>query len=93
MLVLSRKRGQEIVIGENLRLTILSISENRVSLGFIAPTNVSIQRKEIACKPGERTALTAASRLCRRMKRARAQPRSVGGGQSHSDVPKIERPS
>lgn len=38
MLVLSRKLGEEIVVGENIRLTVVSIRGNQVRLGFTAPT-------------------------------------------------------
>ncbi len=38
MLILSRNRSQEIIIGENaeIRVTVLSVSENQVRLGFTA---------------------------------------------------------
>jgi len=48
MLVLTRKSQQEIVIGDNIRLTILDIRGGRVKLGVVAPDNVDIRRKEIA---------------------------------------------
>jgi len=47
MLVLSRKQGEEIVIGGILRLTVVAIRGNQVRLGFTAPPDVSIQRKEL----------------------------------------------
>ena len=47
MLVLSRKQGEEVVIGDNIRLTVLAIRGSRVRLGFTAPTDVSIHRKEL----------------------------------------------
>ena len=50
MLVLSRKEGQEIVIGDCIRLTVLAIHGNRVHLGFAAPQEVSIRREELAPK-------------------------------------------
>lgn len=47
MLVLSRKVGQEIVIGDNVRITITKISGNRVTLGIEAPDHVRILRGEL----------------------------------------------
>ena len=47
MLVLSRKPGEEIVIGNNIRLTVLAIDGGRVRLGFTAPAEVPILRYEL----------------------------------------------
>jgi carbon storage regulator len=47
MLVLSRKRGERIVIGPNIELLVVEISGNRVRLAVDAPRNVSIHRQEL----------------------------------------------
>ena len=47
MLVLSRKIGEEIVIADNIRVTVVAIRGNQVRLGFSAPDEVSIQRSEL----------------------------------------------
>jgi carbon storage regulator CsrA len=47
MLVLSRKQGQELVLGDNVRVTVTKISGNRVTLGITAPDNVRIIRGEL----------------------------------------------
>jgi carbon storage regulator len=47
MLVLSRKVNEQIVIGENIRLTVVSIRGNQVRLGFEAPPDVLIFRDEL----------------------------------------------
>jgi carbon storage regulator len=52
MLVLTRKLGTQIVIGDDVVLTILSIQGNTVRLGIAAPREVPIQRGELR----ERTA-------------------------------------
>ena len=47
MLVLSRKRGEGIVIGDGVTVTILEVQGERVKLGFAAPAEVPIHREEI----------------------------------------------
>jgi carbon storage regulator len=50
MLVLTRKAGEEIVIGENIRLRVVVIRGSQVRLGITAPGAVSIQREERCLK-------------------------------------------
>ena len=47
MLVLSRKLSESIIIGDNVRITVVGISGNQVRLGFEAPKEVQIYREEI----------------------------------------------
>jgi len=47
MLVLSRKVDEQIIIGENIRVTVVSIRGNQVRLGFEAPPCVPIFREEL----------------------------------------------
>jgi len=47
MLVLSRKKGQEIVIGDNITVTVLSIHGGRVKLGCSGPKAITIHREEV----------------------------------------------
>jgi carbon storage regulator len=47
MLVLSRKRGESIVIGNGITITVVDVKGNRVRLAFNAPAEVPIHRKEI----------------------------------------------
>ncbi len=47
MLVLSRKSGEEILIGDNIRLVVNRISGNRVTIGIKAPDDVHIVRGEL----------------------------------------------
>jgi carbon storage regulator len=50
VLVLSRKRGESIVIGNDVRVTILEVHGERVKLGFAAPAELPIHREEIQRK-------------------------------------------
>lgn len=47
MLVLTRKKGQSIIIGDNIELTIVEVFGDQVRLGINAPKDISIHRKEI----------------------------------------------
>jgi len=47
MLVLSRKRGERIVIGPNIELAVVDIRGNKVRLAVDAPRDVSIHRQEV----------------------------------------------
>lgn len=47
MLVLSRKRDETIVIGDDIKIIINNISKDKVRLGIIAPRGVSVHRGEI----------------------------------------------
>jgi carbon storage regulator len=47
MLVLSRKQGEEIVIGGNIRVKVVEVGGNRVKLAFSAPVEVPIRRSEL----------------------------------------------
>ncbi|ACL74487.1 carbon storage regulator CsrA [Ruminiclostridium cellulolyticum] len=47
MLVLSRKKDQSLMIGNDIELTIIDIQGDQVKIGLKAPKNVSIYRKEL----------------------------------------------
>ena len=58
MLVLSRQRGEEVVIGSNVHITVIAVQGNRVKLGITAPRDVVIRRAELDVTT-ESTALAA----------------------------------
>ena len=47
MLVLSRRPGEEIVIGDNIRVTILAVNGDHIRLGITAPPAVTVDRQEV----------------------------------------------
>ncbi|WP_310833418.1 carbon storage regulator CsrA [Paenibacillus pedocola] len=47
MLVLSRKKGESIVITDQIEITILSVEGDTVKVGISAPKHIDIYRKEI----------------------------------------------
>jgi carbon storage regulator len=65
MLVLSRKPGEKVVIGNGITLTVVEVRGNRVRLGFDAPDPVRILRAELACRQEEPAACDGpADRAC-----------------------------
>lgn len=48
MLVLSRKKGEEIEIGSGIRVVVVAVLGDKVRLGVIAPREVPVDRGEIA---------------------------------------------
>jgi carbon storage regulator len=47
MLVLSRRIGEEIVIGEQIRVVVMSVQKDRVRLGICAPGSLRVDRQEV----------------------------------------------
>lgn len=47
MLILTRKSGETIRIGNNISITVLGISGQQVRLGITAPAEVEVHREEI----------------------------------------------
>jgi len=47
MLVLSRKLNETIIIGDNIRITVVNIGGNQVRLGIDAPGDVKVMREEL----------------------------------------------
>jgi carbon storage regulator len=48
MLVLSRKLGEKIIIGDNIVVTVVKIDRNQIRLGIEAPHEVPVYREEIS---------------------------------------------
>lgn len=47
MLVLSRHVGEEIVIGDGIVVTVVSVANGKVRLGVQAPRDVRVDRREV----------------------------------------------
>lgn len=47
MLVLTRKAGEKILIGDDIVITVLDVRRDGVRIGIEAPTGVKIQRDEV----------------------------------------------
>ena len=47
MLILTRRIGETIIIGDDVNITVLGVKGNQVRLGINAPKDVSVHREEI----------------------------------------------
>jgi carbon storage regulator len=47
MLVLSRKKGESILIGDQIEVTVLEVTGDGIKIGISAPKDVGILRKEL----------------------------------------------
>jgi len=52
MLVLSRKKSESLMIGDNIKVVVKEIKGNRVTIGIVAPDEVRIERGELRQEPG-----------------------------------------
>jgi carbon storage regulator len=63
MLVLSRKKNESIMIGDDIEITITAIEGDLVRIGIKAPKLVSIYRKELFLSIQEENRLAAQARM------------------------------
>jgi len=47
MLILTRRQGETIVIGDDITVTVLSVKGSQVRMGFTAPKNINVHREEV----------------------------------------------
>lgn len=47
MLCLSRKRGEQVVIDDDITITVVEVRGNKVRLGIEAPADIPVHRKEV----------------------------------------------
>jgi len=50
MLVLTRRVGETLIIGDNIKITVVGVKGGQVRLGIDAPKEISVQREELILK-------------------------------------------
>ncbi|MCA9197688.1 MAG: carbon storage regulator [Planctomycetales bacterium] len=63
MLVLSRKPGERILVGQDIRITVVRISNGGVRLGIEAPDHMDVVREEVKAKENDGDQAAFRSRL------------------------------
>ena len=53
MLVLTRKLNESVKIGNEIKIRVIRIQGNRISLGIEAPNGVSVMREELVARQGD----------------------------------------
>ena len=61
MLILTRRVGQTVTIGDDVEITVVQISGDQVRLGIAAPREVKVYRKEVLEQIAAENAAAAAS--------------------------------
>ncbi len=61
MLVLTRKAGEKIVIGDDITITILDVRGDGIRIGIDAPRGIKIQREEVLLAVAEANITAAAA--------------------------------
>ncbi|MBF0291628.1 MAG: carbon storage regulator CsrA [Nitrospinae bacterium] len=77
MLVLTRKLGESVTIGDNIKISVIDIKGRQVRLGIEAPPEMTIHREEIYAKIQEENQRAAMMKSVNMEKLARMFP---GGG-------------
>jgi len=70
MLVLSRKTGESIMIGDQIEVKILSVDGDQVKLGIVAPKSVKVHRSEVyeAIQEQNKEAMQASPDVLKRLR-------------------------
>ncbi|SFK79555.1 carbon storage regulator CsrA [Brevibacillus centrosporus] len=63
MLVLSRKMGESIMIGDHIEVKVVSVDGDTIRLGISAPREISVHRKEIYVGIKEENELASQSKV------------------------------
>ena len=70
MLVLTRRIGEEIVIADNIRVTVLAIEGQKVRLGITAAPSISVDREEVHARRRHHASPLSAFPTIRRRRKA-----------------------
>jgi len=93
MLILTRKLGESVTIGDDIKITVLGVRGRQVRLGIIAPQKVTIHREEVYFKIQEenKRAITATEEdLARIASMVREERRQLFNGSTQMDSSREE---
>ena len=68
MLALTRKKGESLVINNNVEITVLEVRGEQVKIGIKAPKEVSIYRKEVYTQIQEETVAASSTEAMETLK-------------------------
>ena len=63
MLILTRKLGESVIIGDNVKITVVEVNKHQIKLGVDAPKNIAVHREEVHKKIKEENELSSASNI------------------------------
>lgn len=71
MLVLSRKKDESIIIGDQIEIKILAVEGEQIKIGIVAPKTVKVHRSEVfeAIQAQNKEALSASSSFLEQLKK------------------------
>lgn len=61
MLILSRRKGESFIIGNDIKITVLSQRNNQVRIGIDAPRSLPVHREEVVLRDQRENAVTEAA--------------------------------
>ncbi len=79
MLVLTRKPGESVTIGDNIKITIIEIKGRQVRLGIEAPRDMTIHREEVYSRIHEENQRAALRKAINIEKLAKLFPGKISG--------------
>jgi carbon storage regulator len=79
MLVLTRKLGESVTIGDDIKVSVIDIKGRQVRLGIEAPSHMAIHREEIYAKIQEENQKAAFVKAVNMEKLAAIFPKPLGG--------------
>lgn len=77
MLILTRRSGQSIMIGDSIKLTVMDAGKSKVRIGIEAPNEVSVHREEIYQRITDQNADQHAGQIAARKAGAEAEAEAV----------------